>query len=280
MAANHRRANHRSAAEAGLTPLSLLIANTSLTKINEVRIRLRETGITELIYRSTTAFMKGHRVAAFLLALELSDRGIAPFFRRHDIALPESSIPISANQEYDLLVYDLIWLMQRYPEHSTLAGVPITWEPHTWRALFRRADALYWLGNRPIWLIVKKLKLSERQQWEARLLKSLPVKRKARGLNQSAQRIYAKLAENLPSIMRTGTDELSARRILQKRKRLWFCAEMCNWSPTETARLYRCMTGETVTKSHVANQLGKITKYRRHHSDCLDEKHDQCNSYL
>lgn len=267
MAANHYRACHRSLEEAGLTPLSLLVAGTTPQTIDEVKQRLKEVPTVELINKSTTAFVKGSRVAAFLLAVELTDRGIAPFFRRHDIAMPESGALLSVNQEYDLLVHDLLWLAG-----SGLDGDHPACMPTTWGDLFKRADRLFLLGNRPIWLIVKKLQLTERQQWECRLLKSLPMKRKARGLNQSAGRIYERLAESLPAIMRTGTDEATAHRILRKRKRLWYCAEMCNWSPTETARLYRRMTGEAVAKSHVANQLSKIAKHRRKRTVALDEE--------
>lgn len=258
--------------EAGLTPLSLLIAQTSPAKIEEVRLRLGELPTSELIHRSTTAFVKKSRVTAFVLAMELTNRGIAPFFRRPDLGTSDSSFAPSIDHEYDLLVQDLLWLSTKGPDQQIMAGTSITWESDSWHALFRRADSLFWLGNRPIWLIVKKLKLTERQQWECKLLKSMPMKHRARGLNQSAQRIYGLLAATLPAIMRTGTDEVTAHAILRKRKRLWYCAEMCGWSPTESARLYQRMTGDAVTKSHVANQLSKILKFRRRRVAIVDDE--------
>jgi hypothetical protein len=143
----------------------------------------------------------------------------------------------------------------------------LTCDQSSWIGLFSWADRLFYLGNTPIWLIVKKLKLTEQQQWECRLLKSLPAKRRADGLDKSAQRIYGKLMESLPSIMRTmpkGDDcERRAHEIIRRRKHLWVCAEIAAWQPTETARLYRLMTGETLTKSQTANQLAAIAGHRR-----------------
>lgn len=273
MAGNHHRACHRSLEEAGLTPLSLLFAGTSPEQIDAIRFVLEKMPTADLIAKHITTFVKGERRGAFLSALVLTERGIAPFFRRNVIGLPGASEALTINQEYDLLVHDLLWLAKHHaPDVAAVSGISITWHPDSWSALFKCADRLFWFGNWPIWLIVKKLKLSEHQQWQCRLLKSKPMKQKARGLDQSAQRIYERLSHDLPAIMRTGTKEAEAQAILRKRKRLWYCAEMCGWSPTETARLYQRMTGESITKSATANQLSKIAKYRRHRTAVLDEE--------
>ncbi|HCY61430.1 MAG TPA: hypothetical protein DHV59_01020 [Oxalobacteraceae bacterium] len=258
MAANHHRASNKTVEEAGLTPLALLIAGASTAKIDEVKAGLQQAPTTDLISKSGTAYLKGQRASAFLLALELTERGIAPYFRRQDIALPESPFSASVNHEYDLLVHDLIWLARWHQ-----IGDIVTWNSASWKRLFSRADSLFYLGNRPIWLIVKRMKLTQRQQWELRLLKSKPIKQKARGLEQRTARIYDTMAASLPRIMRTGMDEATAHALLRKRKRLWICAEMCEWSPKETGHLYTCMTGEVLTKSHVEYQLKKIAEYRR-----------------
>lgn len=271
MALNHRRADNRTLEEAGITPLSLLIAAFDPAELSETKARFKDAGIPELIAENMKASVKKMRVPAFLLALELTERGIAPCFRRSDLAPPEATI-LTINQEYDLLVSDFIWLSK----HKAI-DITVTSDPDTWRKLFGLADSLFWLGNRPIWQIVKKLKLTERQQWECRLLKSQPIKQNALGLQQRASRIYSKLENDLPSIMRTGRDEPAARLILQKRKRLWFCAEMCKWAPTETARLYGCMTGETLTRFQVANQLLKIARHK-HRRKTKADQHDENTS--
>jgi hypothetical protein len=226
------------------------------------RERIKETRTSTLITHFGTAQVNNNRVAAYLLADELSDRGIAPFFWRAEITIP-TSLTLHINQEYDYLVFDLLWIAKQYPGHPYSQRVPMERLSSDREYLFKAADSLFQLGNRPLWIITKKLKLTERQQWECQLLKSLPVKQKSRGLMLSAQKVYEKLAETMPQIMKTGTGEDTAFKILQKRKRLWICAEMCDWSPTISAELYRRMTGEILTKSQAANQLSKIGNFRR-----------------
>lgn len=254
-----RRANNANMEEAGMTDLAGLIAALDPVKCAAVSEQLKKIEVSKLIATNTNAILKKQRTSAFLIALELTERGIAPFFRRSDLAPPESSIR-SNDQEYDLLVYDLMWLAE---QHKGFSNIKVTSDPCTWGPILAYANRLFWLGNQPIYRIVKNLKLTEVQQWECELLKSGSMKNKARGLHQSAAHIYGTLAESLPTMTKTGMTDAKARAALIKRKRLWFCAEMCGWKPTETGRLYRCMTGEQLTKSAVANQLSAIVQHRR-----------------
>jgi prophage regulatory protein len=51
-------------------------------------------------------------------------------------------------------------------------------------------------------------------------------------------------------------DQLRART--RRRHLIWYCAQLTNLSPSATARKYAQLTGETISRQVVANQLEKI----------------------
>lgn len=172
-----------------------------------------------------------------------------------------------------------MWLAVHHPPLKEFKRLMVTDNPESWVSLLGAIDRILYrhkYDKALNWLIVKKLSINKLQQWECRVLKSKPVNDMARGLGFRQTRIFAKLLEDLPTIQKRGLGEKAASEILLNRKKVWVCAEMCEWKPTRTAMLYRYMTGHEMTKSKAADQMSKITKHRhKKRSSTESEEYDE-----
>lgn len=253
-------------------PVEKLLEALAPAAIALMREQLRQAATDDLISQVAVARRKGKRLPFFFLNVELSSRGIAPCFRQWELSDPERLGALPTTALIDLIMQDLIWLASASPERR-MHDDP--WQPQTWRRAVLTTAKWSRKGRPEAWLMTKLLKLSEREQWSCRILQSKPVRLRHMGLHQSSQHIWAKLAETMPAIRRTGADEVTALQVIARRKKLWFAAESCGWSPTETARVFKSMRGDELTRAAVAKQLCKIEEFKRKRPQIPDEENHQ-----
>lgn len=196
-------------------------------------------------------------IPALRISAELTARGIAPRFR--DIPLDDVRFRESWEVDWFLLLIDLQWIVTRYPIH-----VP---EWLRLRALFdprkfgESAKYLYWDGNRTPGQIVHALALTERQQLECVWTQSLHVGRWWNRLSKRVPIARSKIEAAIRANDLRPTEEQD--ETIRRRTKLWQCAELAGWKPQRTSAIYFMMTGETLSRSLVANQLAKLPKVRR-----------------
>lgn len=248
-------ARFRSAEEAGLESLSTLLQARAPEQLDKAAKLIQAFPREELIDRFRSAFSSGKRVLAYLIAEEMTTRGMPPCFRLSHL----SNKTLTVNQKFDLYVYDLRWLATHYPEQAKPVKNTRYAKLFTPRIAFKDAEHLFFYGNTPAWMIVKRLRLTEEQQWDCAFLRSAPVAKKANAITEQRDRVFQALLGELPSIMKTGMGEEEAKTIVLRRHRLWLCSRMVGGSPTKTARRYEQLTGHAIARNIVAKQLEKIT---------------------
>ena len=222
---------------------------------------------------------------------ELTARGIAPCFRylqhqaKHD-GFPtltarqrleiesEGSIVIYDNEqdqneleldaekrqtEFILLCADLQWIVATYPDHvPEWQRAKQIFDPRRFRVA---ATYLSWGGKRTSGQIAKALALTEQQQLECVWIQCLHV-----------QRWRERLFRRLPIAMARITSDIrdkDKRQVKEQdvtilhRCNLWLCAELAKWKPQLTANFYAMLSGQTLSRQAVANQLAKLPRVRR-----------------
>lgn len=265
------------------------IQSCSPAKLKEVTDRLKLKSLDAILSGYVEACLFRNRLKAFLFALELTFRKIAPAFRNRRSEI--DCKPVLNDREWcDLVLYDAMWLAVHHASLKEFKRLEVTDNPESWIALFGVVERILYkrkYDKNSNWRIVQNLKVNESQQWECRVLKSKPVKRTALGLGFRQTRIFTQLLEDMPTIQKRGLNKKAAEQILLTRKKIWVCAEMCEWKPTRTAMLYRYMTGEEMTKSTAADQISKIARHRHKKrsstelEECeLIEKDDKCVGML
>ncbi|MBT8567656.1 hypothetical protein G6698_06535 [Polynucleobacter paneuropaeus] len=195
---------------------------------------------------------------ALLVSAELTARGIAPYFRFNlDEASSRKVSNIEAN--YILMIADLQWIVASYPKHQTNwdRAQPI-FNPG---AFLKTADYLFWDGIRSGGQVTKALGLTKPQQLECCWIKPIAIGHWQSTLMRQLPAMRALISEGVRSKDRRAEEfqNLTVRR----RTDLWLCSQMANRKPQRTADYYRMLTGEKLTRSLVAKQLGKIPKKRR-----------------
>lgn len=248
----------KATSDAPFEPLARLVQGIEPSKLNEVKTRLATADRDKLLERFRADFRTGNRRRALVIADALIERGVPPIFW-HDwryVAI------YSLEQRADLLVYDLRWLRSAYPNHASTVRYDRS------RLMLSKVDAAhhreamfaFYNGRRALWKIVASLSLSVAQQHDCWQLRSAPVATRHQVVQAMHDKVFAKLLADLNGVRRTVTftDE-DARATLIRRHRLWLCASMSDGNPTEIARRYRQLTGETLTRQVVANQLAKVT---------------------
>lgn len=239
-------------------PLTLMAFEVPPDTLEEVRRRVAKLDRPDVIQRYQDAYANGKRLVAAVMAAELVERGIPPCFWHTQLALDEATL----EQRADLVLADLAWIRRWHPKHADavryrrgkamLTGSEI---------VFRREAAFaFYEGKRAAWKIVGSMSMTERQQWEAAVLRSTPVRRQAEITNMISVRVRQALYDDLQTTRRTSAfTNADAESSLVRRHRLWHCARMVkDASPTEIAIRYEQMTGTSITRQVVAKQLEKI----------------------
>jgi hypothetical protein len=248
-----------SPAAAGFQPLAPLLQSITHTKLDAARLRVAEFDRDKLIKSYRNALTSNKRLTAFILADEMTKRGIPPCSRL-DHRSPQPATP---EQKFDLLMADLRWLRRWYPDHvnniryKRYRDLYALHEP----AHHRSAEYVFYGGKRPAWKIVASMSLDQRQQWDCVVLRSAPIKKHGGKTQAMSDRVFSALRDDLQSVRRTSsfTDEV-AHATLIRRHKLWLCSRMTSGSPTETAIRYSQMTGLPITRQNAAKQLQKIAE--------------------
>jgi hypothetical protein len=239
----------------GFQPLAPELRKITPEKSQAARLRVAEFDRNELIRKFQEAFHNGKRLVAFVLADELTRRGVPPCFRHSHL----SSRTYSANQTFDLFLYDLRWLRERYPDHRRLIQYRRS------RVLFdygensfhEEAGFAFYCGKRPAWQIVKSLRLSERQQLDCQWLQSAPIAKRCAATIEMRNHVFQTLAQSIDAVRRTAsfTNE-DANATLFRRLHLWVCSRYSETrKPTDIAFRYWQLTGESIGRQVVARQL-------------------------
>lgn len=238
-------------------PLAPLLHAVSPDKLAVARRQVAELGRIRLIDGYRTAFANGRRVAAFILAEELTKRGIPPCFRLDHRAPP----PATHEQKFDLFLADLRWLRRRYPEHVKSVRYMRYRELFAFSesAFHRAAEYVFYEGKRPAWKITGSLSLDQRQQWECVWLRSAPIKKHDAATQAMRDRVFKALQDDLRTVRRTSAfSDDDANATLLRRHALWLCSRMTDGSPAETAIRYTQMRGQPITRQAAAKQLEKV----------------------
>jgi hypothetical protein len=244
--------------DAGFRSLAPLLQAIAPETLNAARSRVAELDRSSLIKGFRKAYSSGKRVAAFVIADELTTRRIPPVFRYSHASATDCNL----EQRFDLLVYDLRWLRRWYPDHAR--GVRYqrckTLLTGSDKLFHREAEYMFYGGRRPVWKIVASLSLSETQQIDCYLLRSAPIKKRETATQAMCGRVFSALEADLKAARRTSafTDN-DANTTLLRRQQLWLCSRMVSSrSPTEIAERYMQMTGQRITRQAVGKQVAKI----------------------
>lgn len=246
--------------DSGFRTLAPLLQTVAPEKLAAARSRVAELDRNRLIEGFQRAFSSGKRVPAYVIADELTVRGIPPVFRYAPASTPGSSL----EQRFDLMVYDLRWLRRWYPDHARSVRyqrckVLLTGSD---KAFHREAEYMFYVGRRPAWKMVASLSLSENQQLDCYLLRSAPVKKRDMATQVIREQVFYALEADMKAVRRTKAfTEDDAHATLLRRQQLWLCSRMVgNGSPTEIAERYQQLTGQQITRQAVAKQLAKVDR--------------------
>lgn len=211
--------------------------------------RLKTAFIDQIRHRNTDGAL---RVSA-----ELATRGVAPCFR----GIPVTNEWWTGNpvSDFILLAADLQWIITAHPNHRTdWDRAQSIFDPAKFKKV---AQYLYWDGRRTPGQVAKALGLSDEQQRECAWIQCLHVERWRTRLFMRLPVAQAKITGAVRATDRRHADEQDAT--IKRRVNLWQCAELANWKPQRTADFYAAMTGETLARNVVGNQLAKLPKVRR-----------------
>lgn len=247
-----------SPAAADFEPLAPLLQSIQPEKLDAARLRVAELDRERLIDVYRNAFASGKRLTAFIMADELTKRGIPPCFRLDHGAPPPGKI----EQRFDLFVADLRWLRREYPDHAKAVRYrrSRTMLTGSERLFHAEAEYAFYSGHRPAWKIVASLSLNDIQQWDCVWLRSAPIKRHDAATQLIRERVFKSLHDDLKTVRRTvAFTDKDATATLLRRQQLWVCSRMVrDGSPTSIAARFRQMTGEEISRQVAAKQLQKI----------------------
>ncbi|WP_211454442.1 hypothetical protein [Collimonas antrihumi] len=255
---------------AGFVPLAQILQAQSPEKLAAARARAATFDRAVLIDKFRAAFAGGKRVVAFVLADELSKRGLPPCFRHHHL----SATTYSTNQEFDLMAFDLRWLRREYPDHVRAVKFKRC------RALFvgsesgfhREAEFAFYGGVRAAWKLVKSFCLTEEQQLDCFWLRSAPIAKRLETAHAMRDKVFKALQGDLQATRRTKTfTDDDAKAALLRRHRLWVCRGHTTGGPSEIAKKYKQLTGEEISRQIVSRQLCLVDEVLRKSRSNRDE---------
>lgn len=236
--------------------LTALLRDAPSESLDEARRRIARLDRTDLIARYRIAYADVKLLAAYLIAAELVERGIPPWCWHQAVPAPDSC---SVTQRRILVLADLAWTRRWYPDHQVryergramLIGSEATF--------VREAEYAFYDGRRPVWRIVAGLSMTERQQWDAAYLRSVPIKKRAAETEAMSQRVLDALRDNLSKTRRVSFGLAEALASADRQFALWLCSRMVKGgSPTEIAERYLQLTGVPIQRWTVAKQLAKV----------------------
>lgn len=250
------------ASASGFVSLANLLRPVSSEELDAARQRVAKLDRQTLLYRFSEAFMLHKRLAAFVMAEELTERGIPPCFRHDHLSRTNYII----NQTFDLMVYDLRWLKRTYPEHRSVIRYKRCKRMFTGydRDFHAEAEFAFYDGTRATWKIVKSLRLTEEQQLDCFWLHSAPIAKRVQTLKASRDRIFGILMEDMRSarLTKSFTKE-DAKAALFRRHRLWLSRGYTNNKPAAIAKRYAQLTGMDITPQIASRQLAIVDETLR-----------------
>lgn len=238
--------------ELATPPESLMHLVMKVTEKNKTDIESRlKLKPRQALFETYKAFIRSeNRKAIWFLSEEFTRRGVPPVFRPSPFYGGRLRIP-----EQDLLFLDLQWLVETYLNHKPYSK--------RLRKLFLTstflgaADMLGWRWPKPPHSFVRMLGVSERQQLEMSWLMCKPIKTHRSELEQASHAVFERLkvAHNARPRARIqqGTSET-----IQRRHDIWWCGNLADWFPQDTANHYYRKTGETITRSLANKIIGEV----------------------
>lgn len=242
---------------AAFSPLSALLRAEDADKLSSIIRAVANCDRFELVDRLAQSMSRGKRVQAYVLNAALTAKGIPPVFRYPDFYPSADDV----NQKNDLFMADMQWLERTCTFHAKKIRFA------RYRDMFtpiltkfcKAADYVFYEGRRPAWRIVASLALEEDMQHDCMWLRSEPVKKKHDVIMNHGEDVKRALEDDLARVVRSITfTEDDAKSSLERRYALWVCSQMTRGSPTETAKRYEQMTGQSVTRYVAFDQLKKI----------------------
>jgi hypothetical protein len=243
----------------GLIPLAQCIADADAERCRRIRAALPHRATGKLCTSLRTAFWSGQRVASFLLAEELTARGVPPSLREMEL----DRLHLGLNEKFDLFIYDAHWIMRRYPDQVTAVRFVQTERLFKESTFHQAAQFTFYYGQRPPGKIAGGLALTAEQQWECSWLRSKRITKSADAIASARPSVRKKLRETIYAARNKAFSNDDAAASLLRRERLWLCSQMFGDSPTEISRRYEQMTGERIARNVVAKQLQTITNALR-----------------
>jgi hypothetical protein len=252
-----RAASSNSSLGAAFSPLSALLKAEDATKLNTAIRVAASRNRHELIERLKQSVMDGKRVQAYALNTALTMQGIPPVFRYPNFNLSQENV----NQKNDLFISDMRWLEHTYMQH--LHKIRFSRYKAMFTPILTRfcdaADYVFYQGQRPAWRIVASLALEDGMQHECAWLRSEPIRKIHQGIAHHGEYVKRALEADLATVVRSSSfSDEDAKRSLERRYALWVCSQMTRGSPTETAKRYEQMTGQSITRYVAFDQLKKI----------------------
>ena len=242
---------------AAFSPLSALLRAEDAFKLKSIINSAANFNRFELVDRLAKSMSEGKRVQAYVLNAALTEKGIPPVFRYPDFYPSADDV----NQKNDLFMADMQWLERtcgfhvkkiRFARYRDMFTPILT-------KFCNAADYVFYEGRRPAWRIVASLALEEDMQHDCMWLRSEPVKKKHKFISDYEGTVKRALKADLARVTRSSNfTEDDAKNSLERRFALWVCSQMTGGSPTETARRYELMTGHSITRYVVFDQLKKI----------------------
>ncbi|MDR3480568.1 MAG: hypothetical protein P4L91_07610 [Burkholderiaceae bacterium] len=239
----------------GFRPLAPMLQAIAPAKLAAVRERVAGLDRDQLLNQFRVAFDGRKRLVAFIVADELTARGVPPCFRLSHSAPTDHDI----NQNFDLFLYDVRWIRCEYLDHKKLVRY------ERYRELFsfsetnfhRAAEYVFWQGHRPSWKIVASLGMTDRQQWDCVRLRSAPVAKRDAVTKSMRREVFEILQADLRRVRRTKTftnDDATAT--LLRRHDLWVCSRMtASGGAAEVATRYFQLTGKAITRDIAKRQI-------------------------
>lgn len=235
-----------------LPPDSLfyLLSEIPEEKRESLKAKLATASRQEVLKLYRQNLWKSNRKQVWLLAEELTRRGIPPSFRPSPWVDEEPRIPLE-----DVFLLDLQWLAHRYPGHRTSFV--------RWRRLFRpghfekTAGFMLVYGRKEPGYYLKGLALAEDQQVECIYLRGAAVRSRMTKIENltdvALERI--KIAHMANRRARAQGEPVAT---IERRQAIWRCGSMGDWMPTRTAELYEALTGEPITRQLAWNVIEEV----------------------
>lgn len=237
------------------------VSDHKAEKREKVKNALKSVSLEELKRLLQKHLVELNENAVILISSEFTRRGIAPAFRGVPV---RNSDPfwrdISLIDAFPLLVADIEWLTDRYPNHKTKwARVQQAFQPE------KREKTAEWLlngGDREAGQIAIALGLDVAQQRELAYAQFPKVQRwvdlQYKKLPVAEMQIRSSVDDHPWKTKSSKEDTVKRRRII------WLCSQLADKKPQRAADFYRMMTGEEITRQAIHKQMRQLPeKVRR-----------------